>query len=67
MGLFQLIAVLVIIGVVLWAVNTYLPMDAKIKKIMNIAVVIVVVLWLMTIFFPGFWPSGDIPVRPIGD
>ena len=67
MGLIQLIVIIVVIGVVLWAVNTYIPMDAKIKKILNIAVVVVVVLWLLSIFFPGFWPSGDIPVRSIGD
>ena len=67
MGLLQLIFVLAVIGVLLWAVNTYLPMDPNIKKILNVAVVIVVVLWLLAIFFPGFWPSGDIRIRPVGD
>jgi len=47
MSLITLIIVLVIIGVILYFVNTTIPMDAKIKKILNIAVVIVVVLWLL--------------------
>ena len=50
MGLLQLIIVLVIVGVVLWLVNTYIPMDAKIKTILNIVVVIAVVLWLLSAF-----------------
>jgi len=65
MGIFELIIILVVIGLILWAVNTYVPMDAKIKKLLNIAVVIVVVLWLISIFLPGIIPSGDIPVRPV--
>ena len=51
MSLIGLIVVLVIVGVILWAVNSYIPMDAKIKNILNIAVVIVVVLWLLSLFF----------------
>ena len=50
MGLIQLVIVLVIVGVILWAVNTYIPMDDKIKKILNIVVVIAVILWLLTVF-----------------
>ena len=50
MSLVTLIVVLVIIGVVLWLVNTQIPMDPTIKKILNIAVVIVVVLWLLKAF-----------------
>jgi len=65
MGIFELIIILVIIGVLLWAVNTYIPLDDKIKKILNIAVVIVVVLWLLSVFVPGIIPHGDIQVRPI--
>jgi hypothetical protein len=39
-----------VVGVLLWLVNTYIPMDGKIKKILNIAVVVVVVLWLLHVF-----------------
>ena len=50
MPLIHVVIVLVVVGVLLWLVNTYLPMDAKIKKILNIVVVIAVVLWLLRSF-----------------
>lgn len=50
MPLIQLIIVLVVIGVILWAVNTYIPMDGKIKQILNVVVVIAVVVWLLQVF-----------------
>jgi hypothetical protein len=50
MPLINVLIVLVIVGVVLWLVNTYIPMDAKIKKILNIVVVIGVVIWLLRAF-----------------
>jgi len=50
MPLINVLIVLVIVGVVLWLVNTYIPMDAKIKKILNIVVVIAVALWLLSVF-----------------
>ena len=48
MPLFTIIIVLIVAGVLLWLVNTYIPMDHKIKTILN--VVVVVVLWLLKIF-----------------
>jgi hypothetical protein len=42
--------VLIVVGVVLWLVNTYIPMDGKIKNILNVVVVIGVVLWLLQAF-----------------
>ena len=50
MSLISLVVTLIIVGVLLWLVNTYIPMDAKIKKILNIVVVICVVLWLLSAF-----------------
>jgi len=50
MPLIHLVLVLVVVGVLLWLANAYIPMDAKIKKIMNVVVVIVVVLWLLSAF-----------------
>lgn len=50
MGLVQLVVTLIIVGVLLWLVNTYIPMDGKIKKILNIVVVIAVVIWLLQVF-----------------
>ena len=50
MDLVQLVLVLIVVGVLLWLVNTYVHMDAKIKSILNAVVVIAVVLWLLNIF-----------------
>lgn len=50
MPLINLIIVLIVIGVLLWLVNNYIPMDGKIKSILNGVVVIVVVIWLLQAF-----------------
>jgi hypothetical protein len=50
MPLIQLVISLIVVGVLLWAVNTYIPMDGKIKQILNIVVVVAVVLWLLQVF-----------------
>ncbi|MBC7135549.1 Thivi_2564 family membrane protein [Oceanibaculum nanhaiense] len=50
MSVISLILTLVIVGVVLWAINRYIPMDHKIKSILNIVVVILVVIWLLRLF-----------------
>lgn len=50
MSLLSLIVVLIVVGVLLWLVNNYIPMDGKIKGILNVVVVILVVLWLLQAF-----------------
>jgi len=50
MSLFNILIALVVVGVLLWLVNSYIPMDNKIKKILNVVVVIAVVLWLLQAF-----------------
>jgi hypothetical protein len=50
MSLISLIITLIVVGVLLWLINTYIPMDGKIKKILNIVVVICVVVWLLFAF-----------------
>lgn len=55
MSLLSLVVTLIVVGVLLWLMNTYIPMDAQIKKIINIVVIIVVVLWLLTVF--GLLPA----------
>lgn len=50
MSLVGLILTLVIVGVVLWLINAYMPMDPKIKNILNIVVVIFVILWILQAF-----------------
>ncbi len=49
MDLIQLIITLIVVGVLLWLVNNYIPMDGKIKQILNIVVVVAVVLWLLNL------------------
>ena len=50
MPLITLVVTLVVVGVGLWLINNYIPMDGKIKTILNVVVVIVVVLWLLSVF-----------------
>jgi small-conductance mechanosensitive channel len=50
MPLIQLVIVLVVFGVILWAINTHIPMDATIKKILNVVVIIVVILFILSAF-----------------
>ena len=50
MPLVTVVVTLIVIGVLLWLVNTYIPMDAKIKQVMNVVVLVAVVLWLLNVF-----------------
>ena len=50
MSLISIVLTLVVVGVLLWLVNTYIPMDGKIKRILNIVVVIVGILWIRQVF-----------------
>ena len=50
MSLISIVIALIVVGVLLWLVNNYIPMDGKIKKILNVVVVIVVIIWLLQVF-----------------
>jgi hypothetical protein len=50
MPLITVVITLIVVGVLLWLINTYIPMDSKIKSLLNIVVVIGVVLWLLSAF-----------------
>ena len=50
MPLLQLVTVLIVVGVLLWLVNRYIPMQSTIKSILNGVVVVAVVLWLLNVF-----------------
>ena len=50
MPLINLVITLIVVGVLLWLVNSYIPMDGKIKQILNVVVVIAVVIWLLQAF-----------------
>ena len=62
MPLIQLIIVLVIVGMVLWMINNYIPMQSTIKKILNVVVIIVVIIWLLSVF----GVIGDISTIRVG-
>jgi uncharacterized membrane protein YhdT len=65
MSLISVALTLIVIGVLLWLVNAYIPMDRKIKSILNGVVVICVVVWLLFAF--GILNhSGDIRVPRVG-
>lgn len=53
MSLITIVVTLIVVGVLLWLINTYIPMDGKIKKILNIVVVVIVVVWLLNVL--GVW------------
>lgn len=50
MPLLQILMVLVVVGVLLWLVNRFIPMEGTIKSILNAVVVIATVVWLLNIF-----------------
>lgn len=50
MPLINIIIILVVIGVALWAINTYIPMAKPIKTILNVVVIVVISLWLLQTF-----------------
>ena len=50
MPLIQVLLALIVVGVLLWLVNRFIPMQATIKSILNGVVVIAVVLWLLNVF-----------------
>ena len=60
MGLLELIIVLVVVGVALYLIETYIPMAPPIKTVLRVIVIIVLAVWLLRVF-----GIGDIPVgRP---
>jgi succinate dehydrogenase hydrophobic anchor subunit len=50
MPVLQLLVILIVAGVGLWLVNKYIPMDRKIKSILNAVVVVIIVIWLLGVF-----------------
>jgi hypothetical protein len=50
MPLLQILLTLIVVGVLLWLVNRFIPMTGSIKSILNAVVVIGVVLWLLNVF-----------------
>jgi len=50
MPLIHVVITLIVVGILLWLINTFLPMDGKIKNLLNIVVVVAVVIWLLNAF-----------------
>jgi hypothetical protein len=50
MSLLTILLVLIVAGLILYVVNAYIPMDGKIKSILNAVVVLVVIVWLLKVF-----------------
>jgi hypothetical protein len=50
MPLLQVVLVLIVVGVVLWLINRFIPMAGSIKTILNVVVVIAVIFWLLNVF-----------------
>ncbi|MEB3123484.1 MAG: Thivi_2564 family membrane protein [Snowella sp.] len=50
MDLVQFALVIIVVGVLLWLVNDYIPMDSQIKRILNIVVVIALIIWILKVF-----------------
>ncbi|HEX5034305.1 MAG TPA: Thivi_2564 family membrane protein [bacterium] len=59
MPILYIVLVLIVVGVLLWLVNNYIPMAGSIKTILNVVVVIAVVIWLLKVF--GVWGSLPAP------
>jgi hypothetical protein len=51
--LITVVITLIVVGVILWLINRYIPMDGSIKSILNAVVVIGVIIWLLRVF--GIW------------
>jgi hypothetical protein len=57
MTLVSIVVVLVVVGLVMWLINTYIPLAAAIQSVLNVVVFIVVAIWLLQ----GFGIIGNIP------
>jgi uncharacterized BrkB/YihY/UPF0761 family membrane protein len=57
MPIVRLIVVLAVVGVLMWLINTYLPLAEPWKKILNIVAIVATILWLLSVF--GIFDLGD--------
>lgn len=64
MGLIEFVIVVAVIGVVVWLITTYIPMDPTIKRVIQIVAAVVVIMWALRLM--GLLPfGGDIPMRQV--
>lgn len=50
MSLLTLVLVIVVVGVLLWAINRFLPMEGSVKQLLNIVVLVCLVIWVLSAF-----------------
>jgi hypothetical protein len=50
MSILSIIIVIVVVGVLLWALNSFIPMDPKVRSILNVVVVVLLIIWLLQAF-----------------
>jgi len=50
MPLLSILIAIIVVGVLLWIINSFIPMDRNIKQIFNIVVVIALIIWLLKVF-----------------
>lgn len=60
MTMLSLILTIVVVGVILWLINTYVPMQSTVKTILNVVVIIILIVWLLNAF--GFMGTLNRPV-----
>lgn len=51
--MFHIVLILIVVGVALWLINSMIPMEGTVKRILNLVVIIAVVVWLLKVF--GLW------------
>ena len=61
MSLITIVLVLIVVGFLLWLINTYIPMAGPIKTILNVVVIIAVIVWLLNVF--GIIHVGNINLK----
>lgn len=50
MSILTILIVIVVVGVLLWAINNFIPMDGKVRRILNVVVVVLLIIWLLQAF-----------------
>jgi hypothetical protein len=55
MPIVEVVVVLIVVGVLLWLINSYIPMASAVKSLLNIIVVLALIVWLLQVF--GIWGS----------
>lgn len=58
MPLLTIISIIIMVGVLLWTANAFLPMEGKVKSILNLVVIACLIVWLLRVFGIWTWLMG---------